>query len=235
MRPPHAAAGRALALAALAIAPSACAQVSGSVALATDYRLRGFSLTAGRPALSASAAYDHRSGLYAGGTVIGEDPEDRGARVLGHMEHAGYAWRGPEGFAFDVGVNNVDLRLARTRIVPIAYTEAYVGLARGPLSARAALAPDYPRRGMETLHLELNAAARPAEGWRVSAQAGASLRLGDAPGFDDRRTLYDVNVGVARTFPRGEVSLSVAAVLPRPYPRTDANRAGLTLAAALYF
>ena len=221
-------AGLVLALA----AGAAQAQVAGSVTLASDYRLRGFSLTDRRPALSVSAAYDAASGLYAGGTVIAEDAEGRGVRVLGHMEYAGYAWRSG-GRSFDVGLNNVELRLARSRIIEIDYTEVYAGVAVDNLSARLAVAPNYPRHGMETFYLNVAGVWRPAEQWRVSAAAGATARTGDYPGFDDRRRLYDVRLGVTRAFERGELSLSGVAVLPSALGRT--SRAGLVLGATVFF
>ena len=227
---PAAFAGLVLALA----AGAAQAQIAGSVALASDYRLRGFSLPDGGPALTVSLGYDHSSGAYAGGTVIGEDPDNRGARVLGHMEYVGYAWR-QGGRSFDVGVNNVDLRLARGRIVPIEYTEVYAGVAGDRLSARAAFAPDYPRHGMETLYLELSGVVRPADGWRLSARAGASVRFGDSPGFGGDRTLYDLRLGVTRAWDRGELSLSWAALLPRPEPHNASSEFGFILGAAAFF
>jgi uncharacterized protein (TIGR02001 family) len=43
------------------------AQVSGHVALLSDFVFRGESLTEGRPALQAGIGYDHPSGLFVGG------------------------------------------------------------------------------------------------------------------------------------------------------------------------
>lgn len=79
----------------------AMAQLSGSLTLASDVRLRGFSLTERRPAISLSGAYDDRSGLYAGGALIAHDREGRSARLLGHTEYLGYAVRAESGLSWD--------------------------------------------------------------------------------------------------------------------------------------
>jgi uncharacterized protein (TIGR02001 family) len=50
----------------LLVAAEAAAQISGSVALLSDNRFRGISLSDRRPALQGSIAYDHPSGLFAG-------------------------------------------------------------------------------------------------------------------------------------------------------------------------
>jgi uncharacterized protein (TIGR02001 family) len=63
-------AGSALVLwARLSVPGTVAAQVQGDVALLSDYRFRGESLTEGRPALQAGVNYDHSSGLFVGGLV----------------------------------------------------------------------------------------------------------------------------------------------------------------------
>ena len=57
------------------------------VALLSDYRFRGESLTEGRPALQAGVNYDHSSGLFVGGLVsnvrIDPDVVGLGAQIYG--------------------------------------------------------------------------------------------------------------------------------------------------------
>lgn len=222
-------------LTAIALPASAQAQLGGSLTVATDYRLRGLSLTDRRSALSLAATYDHMSGAYAGGMLIGHDPARSGARILGHMEYLGVAGGKPGGPTWDVGVNNVDLELRLARRISIAYTEAYVGVSQGPWSARLSLAPDYPRKGVETAYLDLNATTRPAEAWRVFGHAGALVRLGGSNARDGRGERFDLQAGVAREFDRGEVFLSGTATFPRPQPYTSGSEAGLIVGATLYF
>ena len=46
--------------------PASAADVSGNVGMVSDYRVRGISLSEGRPALQAALNLDHDSGIYAG-------------------------------------------------------------------------------------------------------------------------------------------------------------------------
>ena len=46
--------------------PPAAVTVTGNVALVSDYRFRGISLSGGDPALQGSINLNHESGLYAG-------------------------------------------------------------------------------------------------------------------------------------------------------------------------
>lgn len=210
------------------LAPAAArAQLSGTVGAASDYRLRGVSLTDGRGVLSLGANYDHPSGVYAGATVIGHDPAERGPRVLGYQAYAGVAGRFRDGAGWDVGISRVDVRPYFDRAYSIDYTEAYVGLSQGALSGRLSLAPDYPRGGV-TGYGELNAVARPADRWRLTGHAGARMP-------DKGRTHYDLALAVVREFGRAEASLSWVAVTPRPDPHMSWTRPGLVAGLAVFF
>ena len=93
-----------LVLVALFCAPAmVAAQVTGNVALLSDYRFRGESLTEGRPALQASLNYDHSSGLFAGGLVsnVRIDPDVIG---LGAQIYGGYAHPIGERASLEAGV-----------------------------------------------------------------------------------------------------------------------------------
>jgi uncharacterized protein (TIGR02001 family) len=222
-------------LIALCPAHPAKAQLSGSAALASDDRLFGVSLTDGRPVLRVSAAYDHRSGFYAGASVAAHDPAGEPARILGHTEYVGFARRTPSGLSWDAGLNNVDLTLYLDRKYRIEYNQLYVGVAKDGLDAHLYVSPNYPDRSAGTAYLDLNGAMRPAENWRLSGHAGALVGLGGAELQDDRRTRYDVRLGVTREWTSYEVSLAWMAVFPRPKPKTSWTRPGLVLSAAYFF
>jgi uncharacterized protein (TIGR02001 family) len=217
------------------LALPAAAQVSGSVALASDYRLRGVSLTDRQPALSLAAAFDGARGFYAGGAVTAEHPGGAGPRLLGHETYLGFSRRGGGGATWDVGVHHVDLSVDLERRYRINYTQGYVGVSRGPLGARLSVAPDYPRQGVATAYAELNGAVRPIEGWRVFGHAGVLVRLGGYGARDGRSDRYDATVGVAREFTHWELRLTGTAVTPRPEPKRSGSRPGVALAAAVFF
>lgn len=226
----------ALSLSVLGLAGPANAQLSGSVTLASEYRLRGFSLSDHRPALSLAAAYDDPSGLYAGGQVIAHNPEGGEPRVLGHTEYVGYAARFGDGAtAWDVGVANVDMSLYGPRKRPLEYRQVYVGLARDALSARLSYSPNYPRHGLSSAYLDLNAAVRPAEDWRLAGHLGVMQRLGGAEARDGKAPRYDVRLSLARTLERAEVLVAWTAVTPRPRPLNRRTASGFSVAASYFF
>jgi uncharacterized protein (TIGR02001 family) len=212
------------------LAPAAArAQLSGVIGAASDYRLRGISLTDGRGVLTAGANYDHPSGAYAGASVIGHDPAGRGPRVLGYQAYAGIAGQFRDGPGWDIGISRVDVRPYFDREYTVDYTQAYVGLSQGGVSGRVSLAPDYPRGG-STAYGELNAVMRPAARWRLTGHAGALTRLGG-----EGRTRYDVALGVVRELGRAEASLSWVAVTPRPDPHMSWTRPGLVAGLSVFF
>lgn len=233
MNPP-AASGVALALALAALPAMSRAQVSGGITLASDYRIRGASLTDGRGVAVASLAYDHDSGAYAGGSVVAHDPAYRDLRLLGWQGYAGVAGRLRTGPSWDVGVTRVDMAPYFDRRYSLEYTQVHVGLAHGDVSGRLSVASGYPRKGVETAYAELNAALRPAEDWRLLGHLGLQSRLTERGRGGDER--LDVTVGVARSFgKRAEAQLSWTAVTPRPEPQVSWTRAGLTAALTVYF
>jgi uncharacterized protein (TIGR02001 family) len=227
--------GLALLLALSCLAPAARAQVSGGVTAATDYRLRGVSLTDRRGAVTASIVYDHESGVYAGGSLVAHDPARQGPRILGYQAYVGVAGRMAGGPTWDVGVSRVDMAPYFDRRYSVEYTQAYVGLSQGGLSARLSLADDYPRKGVGTAYAEINGAARPAEAWRLTGHLGAQTRLGGSGYRDGDKTRYDVTVGVVRELGNVEAHLSWTILSPRPEPRTSWTRPGLVAGVSVYF
>lgn len=217
------------------IAPVAQAQVSASATLATDYRLRGVSLTDRRAALSADLTFDTPSGVYAGGSVLAEDNANLGARLVGHSEFLGVAGRGPSGLGWDLGLSNLDMSLVEGRHFKIAYQQVYFGLSQKDMSARLSLAPDYPRRGISTAYLDLNGVVHPSQAWRITGHLGIQTRLGPWDGRAGRRERYDVRLGLIRGLPRGELNLAVTSVVHRPQPQTANSGTAITAGATLFF
>lgn len=222
----------------MAAAP-ASAQVSASASLVSQYRLRGFSMSDRRPALSLNLAYDHSSGAYLGGAAVAADTRIDGTRALGFMGYAGYVRRVRGETAIDVGVSRVDIdRYNDGRIQPFRYTEAYVGVTGGPVSLHAYYSPNYLRRGLHTVYLDLSGAIRPAEKWRAFAHGGlyvATNRQAKAL-FDSR---WDTRIGVSRELGPAEVQLawvySGPAQTARPGQPPPPPRSALILGASYFF
>jgi uncharacterized protein (TIGR02001 family) len=221
-----------LAFAVLVLAPPAHAQLSGGVTVATDYRVRSVSMTDGRGAVSANVAYDHASGVYAGGEVVAHDPASKGVRVLGYQAYAGVAGRFASGRGWDVGVSHVDMAPYFDRRYGLEYTQAHVALTQGDVTGRLSVASGYPRRGVETAYLELNGVLRPTETWRLTGHLGLQTRLSQRRGDDER---LDLTLGVVRSFGAAEAQLSWTVLTPRPEPRVSWTRPGVTAAVSVYF
>ena len=222
----------------LAALPSlAQAQIAASASVVSEYWLRAFPVSGGKPAASLNLSYDHKSGFYAGGSAIAEDTAGGGVEMLGFMEYAGYARRVGQGLTLDGGVFNTDLdRYTAGRKIPLKYTEAYAGATWRSLTARAYYSPNYLRDHVHTVYLDLSGAVRPRDNWRLFAHGGALLPVNDLARANVRRR-YDLRAGIAREFKRAEVSLAWTYTGP-PTVRPGApppNRGAVVLGAAYFF
>jgi len=142
-------------LVALLCAPSfAAAQLTGNVALLSDYRFRGESLTEGRPALQASLNYDHSSGLFAGGLVsnVRIDPDVIG---LGAQIYGGYAHQFGDHLTAEAGV--VTYVFPQPASGPTYnYTEAFIGASYDKVTSRVYYTNSY-FGGSSGTYIEVNA------------------------------------------------------------------------------
>jgi uncharacterized protein (TIGR02001 family) len=216
---------------ALGSASVARAQISASIGVQSDYRFRGISLSSRKPVASLSLAYDHPSGFYAGGSVIGEDQE--GLRVLGTIEYAGYVTPRVKGWAADIGVNNQNLSQYAGRRYPLNYSEAYVGVVGSHLSAHLYYSPNYFRTGINTLYADVDGSWKPAEHWRLFAHMGTTAPIGTSP--TPRRQRFDLRAGAARQFGSLELQASVTATSPNPPLPSPQERTALVLGANWFF
>ena len=94
----------------LLTAGSASAEVSGSVAVVSDYLFRGVTQTSEKPALQGGVTWTHDSGFYAGGwgssiSWLSDADPDVSSQVELDM-FAGYTGKfGQSEFGYDVGLN----------------------------------------------------------------------------------------------------------------------------------
>jgi hypothetical protein len=95
------------------LAPSAAlAQLSLSLTSETDHRVRGVSLSGGKPSVRLGAAYDHPSGVYGGAAMLFGRPRGGRPGLVGHMAYLGYAKRLDGGLTVDLGANRLSVRTA---------------------------------------------------------------------------------------------------------------------------
>jgi uncharacterized protein (TIGR02001 family) len=216
-----------IALLAAGAAAPACAQLTGGVGLESDFRLRGYSLSEGRPVATARLGYDDPSGLYADGSGTLAFGRGEEARFLGVQGAVGYARRLGNGWSVDVGAAHNQLSGA---YYDYHYSEAYVGFSRSPVSAYVFVSPNYFRSGVVTIYGQVDGSLPLARNWLLSAHVG-SLNVLDEPGqYGDRRSSYDWRLAIQREFRNVEAHVGVSGGGPgrQYYDGTTHSRTALT-------
>ena len=194
----------------LLICGYARAEVTGFASLMSDYRYRGVSLSAQKPALQAGINFDHASGLYAGAAASNVDL-DRGAEGLGALIYGGYAHPIGTRASWDVGVVTY-VYPSPQRAPDYSYTEAYVGLSLDRVNARVYYSGDYYGTGVSTVYAEFNVAQPVSERVTLLAHVGylrylESYNWRGPAGHADFKAGINVDVGTGFN-----VELSVTAI-----------------------
>lgn len=201
-----------MSVALLSLAPvgTALAQVGGSISIESDYRLRGYSLSAGRPVATVQASYDDLSGVYAsaGASIVFAEESVRYLGVIGNL---GYARRISPATTLDVGVTRTQFRAPYAGARHYRYTELYVGAIHNPLLARLSYSPDYFAEGAHTLYGELEGFVSVTDDLSISAHAGMLTYISKP--YDYRisdSTHYDWRVGAMQRLGNFEVHATVS-------------------------
>ena len=178
----------------------AVAEDSGHVALLSDYRYRGESLTDGRPALQAGVNFDYSSGVFVGAlaSTVRIDPAVSG---LGAQLYAGYTRSFSDRASWEIGV--VTYLFPRTSNTLAErgydYSETFIGASYDTVNARFYYSNDYFGAGSRAVYLEVNA-LRPLDervaltghvGYLDHGQTLQSLAGGQA------HSLFDFKAGIA--------------------------------------
>jgi uncharacterized protein (TIGR02001 family) len=198
-----------------AAAAPALAQVTGSVGLDSDYRLRGYSLSNDRPAASAQVSYDDPSGLYL--SVLGLAELGRDTRFLGVVANAGYAKRLKHHLTIDGGVLRSQIRAASAERLSFEYTEIYAGASAGPITGRIYYSPDYRSGSQSTLYGEIEGGFEPLRNWRLAAHVGLLTYLNSASFYEAGDTHKDWRVSLVRQLGKFEVHAAVSGGVPYAY------------------
>jgi uncharacterized protein (TIGR02001 family) len=182
---------------------SACAQLSGSVAVDSDYRIRGVSFSNSKPTLRAALNYDAANGAYLGASVARVESIYR-ERYVQATPYAGYALPvAPQ--------RSLEFGLTYSHFAGDSgddYAEAYVGLLAERWSARVFYAPDYFGRQVRTLYAEFNVHTVMNPVARLFAHAGLLASVGGNAASRASRTRTDLRLGAG--FALGDVDLQLA-------------------------
>lgn len=190
-------------------------------------------MSKGRPAAAVYLSFDHRSGSYVGGSVVGTI-NDGQPRLAALQANAGYAVRIDPTLSLDAGVSHARYFFGFGSDRDYENTEAYAGLTFREVSARLSYSPDYYQSGSRALYAELEGAFEPAANWLLSAHAGALTYL-DSPPYRLPRRRYDWRIGASRQAGRYGFHLDLSGRIqdqperPKPYyaPRPAADDAAL--------
>ena len=193
----------------------AAAQLAGSVAIDSDYRLRGYSLTDDQPALTAQASYDDPSGAYFSLSALEKLGDS--TRFLGVIANVGYAKRISEHLTLDGGVLRSQIRSSVRYAPGYKYTDIYAGAFMGPIAARVHYSPDYRTGGLSTLYGELEGGFEPARNWRLSAHVGMLVYLSSDSFYREGETHRDWRIGISRQFGRVEIHSALSGGEPSRY------------------
>jgi uncharacterized protein (TIGR02001 family) len=192
-------------LAALLAGP-AHAQLSGNIAVVSDYRFRGISQSDRGPAAQGSVAYDHPTGLFAG--LFASTVEFSGAfrADVETFLQAGVAQRVHPELSWELGVGyyaypgaNADWN----------YWETSLGVTWREVTARVHYAPHYLNTAAGAAYVEVNATHPLSERTALVGHVGFWRREGGT-GAATVHSRLDVRVGV--TFDLGVASLEISGV-----------------------
>jgi len=206
---------------------NSAAQFAGSLALISDYRFRGVSLSDDQAAAQLDVGFDHESGWYAG--VFASNVRfyaDSPTRVQA-LAYAGYAQRLLDGVSVDAGASYSDFPGQSD----YNYSEVHAGFTTDNLSGRLYFAPNYFGQELHTFYGELNGSRRLAENIRLFGHAGM-LQIASGPSAGGA-SHFDARAGVEIAFRALRLQLSrVANQGASPaYPVSDSRINGTWTAA----
>ncbi len=184
--------------------------MAGSVAVQNDYVVRGYSVSAGKPAAILNLSYDDPSGFYANGSAIGDldsggDPVFQG--VIGDL---GYARRLTSRLSVDVGVVRTQYYQLYGAKTDSGYTEAYVGAVTHGVAARIYYSPDYFRTGVHTVYGELEGSREIWAKVRLGVHLGYLDYVSHPAGAGDRTGQYDWRLSASRLFAPIDLHLALS-------------------------
>lgn len=194
-----------IAIAAVLGPGNAAAQIAVGMALKSDERFRGRSLSDGRPVVTLDVSFDSKDGAYLGGSATANLTGEERAGLQGVRAYAGYATQTASGIGLDAGI--VAYRFTRRYSGDRAdrYVEAYAGISRGALSGYLRFSPHYLGQRAPVIYAEIGAGREVAPKWRLNGHLGILVQTSGPPGLGGRRSRYDTRIGISRTINSFEI------------------------------
>jgi len=203
---------------------AAQAQLGASATLASDYSVRGVSLSRGHPSVQLRIDVDAAHGWYGGAFATPQaSPDGAGDGQL--IGYAGYARRLPSGLSWDAGATSVVF----VHDAEYNYQEVHAGVSLDRVGARLSLSPSY-YGGRRTAYGEVNGFYPLRDDLRITGHVGVLYGLGgEGDRFHDR-----VDVRVALVADVGNCNLQLAWVASQPRPGGELKSAQALAVSATY-
>jgi uncharacterized protein (TIGR02001 family) len=217
-------------LAGLAAPLAAQAQMGASIAVDSDYRVRGVPLADSRPTLRATLNFDAPGGWYFG-VMAARVELAKGDRYAQVIPYAGHVWRVDDWRHVELGATYSHF----TGDTRYDYGEAYVGLLSDGWNARAFFAPNYFGQHVRTVYAEFNAHTGLSLFARLFGHVGVLVPLGRAEA-EAKQTRIDIRAGAGVSIGDTDLQLARVAVSHRggPYPAVYAGRRAAWVASVTF-
>lgn len=172
------------------------AQLGTVISLYSDARLRGYSLSAGRPVAVVDVSYDDDGGAYAAlsasAAMAHAQPQPLSAQF-----NLGYAKRLTSGTVVDGGLVQAFYSTHASTEGTRSFTQVYVGVTRKSLSSRIAFSPHDIERGARTLYVETSAKLSPSGQLHFGAKIGLLVLL-EERGSESGKPRWDWRLSAAK-------------------------------------
>jgi uncharacterized protein (TIGR02001 family) len=172
----------------------------------SDYRVRGVSLSDGRPVGILDLSYDLPNGVYAAVSARGVATRDEGPQLLGFGLNAGYARRLRPGLTADFGVVHSRYSHYSGLSAGRSYTEVYAGVTGKLVGARISVSPNYLGSAHWTAYGEIDGHYDLSRSTFIDGEIGVLSPLAGYRGTS--RPQLDARLGVAHRL--GPVTLHAA-------------------------
>ncbi len=189
----------------IAMAPVCFGEFAGNITAVSDFRFRGFSESAGDPALQGNLSYDHYLGLFAGGFFSTVDYDAPATPDYRAYYYFGYADRLDSDWSWEAGVARYDF-IGSDRF-DWDYTEYFLGLTWRKMNVRINHTPELvPGEDISLTYLELNLSRSISDRVEVYAHFGHS----DLGGKLRVESANDLRFGISYAF--GRITFDAATV-----------------------
>ncbi len=184
------------------------AQVSGAITAETDSWFRGRSISQGQPVISGSLSYDDKSGIY-GGTTVAFTIGEQNQGPLSFVGLIGYAKNLDTNISIDTGATVTAYTDRYTGMANDTFVEFHSGLSYKNLTGRVRYSPNFQELDAQTIYVEVDTVHRLGDGFNILGHAGLLQQVGGSGSLGERRSRYDLSLGVSKDIDLWSINASI--------------------------